>query len=49
MRVYWDMAAVNYPKDRNDAIGFLRQLATTEPNVKELLQYAEQSNQEQSK
>ena len=49
MRVYWDMAAVNYPKDRNDAIGFLRQLAATEPNVKELLQYAEQSNQEQSK
>lgn len=49
MRVYWDMAAVNYPNDRKDAVGFLRLLAKTEPNVKELLQYAEQANREQSK
>lgn len=49
MRLYWDMAAANYPNDRKEVVGFLGQLARTEPNVKELLQYAEQANREQSK
>jgi O-antigen ligase len=49
MRAYWDMAAANYPNDRIGAVGFLRRLAQTEPGVKELLRYAEQVNQEQSK
>jgi hypothetical protein len=49
MRAYWDMAAANYPNDRIGAVGFLRRLAETEPGVKELLRYAEQVNQEQSK
>lgn len=49
MRAHWDLAAANYPNDRNEAIGFVRRLAETEPDVKQLLHYAEQVNREQSK
>ncbi len=49
MRMHWDMAAANYPNDRDGAVGFLESLAQTEPGAKELLQYAEQVKQEQSK
>ena len=49
MREYWDLAAANYPGDRNEAIEFVRYLAETQPGVTQLLHYAEQGNQERSK
>jgi O-antigen ligase len=49
MRTHWDMAVANYPDDRNGAVGFLENLAQTEAGANELLQYAGQVKQEQSK